>query len=624
MKFLISNIEITRTVLDKLSFKASVKRIEDISVFISESCPLYEDEKTVGVVQGYLRNLEIPKAGEKEHSLNSFKYILDNWPLPKNITGSFSSVILEKSSGNLIVCNDYIGLYPLYYLKNERGFFISNSIISVAKVSGQELDEVGILQRAIGQDFSNIGSRTIIKNCKRLLPGEFIKFSRAGDILEKKYDNSLYQNISSPNQHHHLTKAYWEDLQKEVAACLTGKDTVKIALSGGIDSRIALGSIPNNKIIDCLTFGAKENYEVKVASRLAKLKNANFKNFYQPELYFPDYEVLKKYNLRTEAVQICSWLEIMENVQQEPDTPMLLGELCEALPARNIKKFNSRGFRQKNFFKYFIQNKDYPFERSTNENFEKWKESVLKRYLIYYGEIRLNKTRFSIQEDILKEEVTKDLEEIFSRIEAHNLPYLELYDELFSWYTFTRMRLSKQLLISNSHFNAYSPSMSLQVLRNTSNIHPNLRLNYRFVKKLFKECPELTKFRKVPIGQTPLIPQYFPDFIKFPVWGIRSKIDSYLIKKMMKSKDPSKPYRLFKSVDWAGVYQNPKMEENLNMYFSNNHLGEEFYNNLYDECVGRKNLDKWPFANIDIINAAALNLEIDYIKHPEIKRKEDI
>jgi hypothetical protein len=446
------------------------------------------------------------------------------------------------------------------------------------------------------------------------LPGEYLKLDKFGEKVETKYDNSLFQNISSPDQKHQLYKKYWEAFKKEVALCLIDHEEVKVALSGGIDSRVILVAIPSDKKISCLTFGAKENYETKIASRLAKIKKAGFKNFYQPDLYFPSYEVLKKYTLQTEAVQICSWLEIMENVETQPVVPMLLGELCEALPGRNIIKYSSRNFRQENFIKYYLLKKDYQLEKSTSENFETWKAKILNRYLIYYGEIRLNRMNFKISPEELRQAVKEDLEELFSRIEAHKLPYAELYDELFSWYTYTRMRLAKQLQISSSRYRAYSPAMSMQVLRNTSNIHPNLRLNYRFAKKLFKESKELRKFNKIPTSQAPLVPQYFPDFIKFPVWGIRSKIDGYLIKRMMKSKNAGNRYRLFKSIDWAGAYQLPDMEKNLKDYFKNNHLGEEFFQNILNQSVQRKELNQWPFANIDIMNAAGLNVEIDLIK----------
>ncbi|RKS45155.1 hypothetical protein BC962_2831 [Gillisia mitskevichiae] len=614
MKFLLSNISIGKDIYTKSPFDLRSKSIGPLNLLSEKGVEILETESHTSITDGYLRDLNCDSPNSHIHTERAIEQIIAGWPLPEHITGSFSTTIIDMKSLEITICNDLIGLYPVYYLKNKEGFYVSNSIILMALISGCEFDEVGILQRSIGQDFSNIGARTILKDCKRLLPGQYLKLDKFGEKLETKYDNSLFQDISSPDQKHQLHKKYWEAFKKEVTLCLIDQEEVKVALSGGIDSRVVLGAIPSDKKISCLTFGAKVNYETKIASRLAKIKKAGFSNFYQPDLYFPSYEVLKKYTLQTEAVQICSWLEIMENVKAQPVVPMLLGELCEALPGRNILKYSSRNFRQENFIKYYLLKKDYQFEKSTPENFEAWKSKILSRYLIYYGKIRLNRMDFKISSKELNQAVKEDLEELFSRIEAHKLPYAELYDELFSWYTYTRMRLAKQLQISSFSYRAFSPAMSIQILRNTSNIHPNLRLNYRFAKKLFKESKELIKFNKVPTNQAPLVPQYFPDLIKFPVWGIRSKIDGYLIKRMMKGKNAGNRYRLFKSIDWAGAYQLPDMEKNLKDYFKINHLGEEFFKSILNQSVQRKELNHWPFANIDIMNAASLNMEIDLIK----------
>ena len=614
MKYLLTTKDIDDDIIRKFPIDMSQHTIGNFKILTEEGNAIVERKSFAGIYDGYIRNLNLNNDSVEEHTASCFEYIIREWPLPEHITGSFTCLIINKLNKELILCNDLIGLYPAYYLKNGNDVFISNSIILLAIISEKELDEVGILQRSIGQDFSNIGTRTILKNCKRLLPGEFIKLDSDGNKLEVLYDNSLFQNISSPNQTHQLHGSYWNSFQNEVKACLTGKQEIKVALSGGIDSRIVLGAIPENKKVECLTFGDKNNYETLVASKLAKIKKAGFKVFYQPELYFPNYEILKKYTIDTEAVQICSWLEIMENVEPQKDTPILLGELCEALPGRNIKKFSTRKFREKNFIQYYLLDKDYEFEPATSSNFQSWKDRIIQQYMIWYQDIRRNKIDVNISSQKMSDSIKEDLEELFLRIEAHNLPYVELYDELFSWYTFTRMRLAKQLLISNTRFSAYSPAMSMQVLRNTSNLHPNLRLNYRFAKKLFKDVPELRKFRKIPTSQAPLVPQYFPDFLKFPVWGIRSKVDSYLIGRMMKRKNPAARYRLFQSIDWAGVYQLPDMVNNLDSYFYHNHLGKDFYKTLRHQCVQRKEMNQWPFANIDIINASALNIELDSIK----------
>jgi|TARA_R100000501_G_C2628220_1_gene122400 hypothetical protein len=570
-----------------------------------DNCFLFND--------GYLIDLDKEEVDRKAQQKSVLRALMVSWPLPDNITGSFSAALIDEKKTKISLSTDLIGLYPLYYLIQNNEFYFSNSITLTGMISGANSDPTGILQRSLGPDYANQGSRTILKKCKRLLPGECRRYDLKGGLISVEFDNRLYKNLSKPDQDHNLTEEYWEAYKKEVRYCLNNSENVNIALSGGIDSRVALGAIPKEKKLKCYTFGNKENYESKIAARLADLKNAEFQSCYQPALYFPNSELLRNYTWQTEGLELCSWLEITENVRENRREPLLLGELCEALPARKIARFSTREFREQNFVKYYLKNKDYSFEASTSEKFENWKKNKLRQYLIFFHERNLSKFEMDFDYDVVRKELTEDINEIFERIEAHNLAYTELYDELFSWYTYTRMRLSKQLLVAGSKFKAYSPAMSLQMLRKTSSLHPNIRLNYRFVKKLFTENKDLKKFYKVPTNQAPFIPQNAPDPFKFVIWGLRSKLDQYFINRMMKAKDPEKRYRLLKSVNWAQVYQNPDLEKNLDEYFEKDHLGKAYVQGVKSQALQRRDLKQWPFANMNIINAAALNAELDLI-----------
>ena len=160
-----------------------------------------------------------------------------------------------------------------------------------------------------------------------------------------------------------------------------------------------------------------------------------------------------------------------------------------------------------------------------------------------------------------------------------------------------------------------APECQLQMLKMTSNIHPSNRLYYRFANGLFKTIPELKKLNKVPTSQIPIIPQNSPNLIKIPVWGIRSKIDEFLVRRLMKSKNKNSRYRLLKSINWVQVYQQPDMLSNIKDYYSENYLGKSYSETFYNVAEKRKNLDNWPFANMDIISGATLNTEIDLIKN---------
>jgi hypothetical protein len=614
MNFTLTNIKVDKKIIKSLPFDLSIQEIGSLNIITEDLNEIRDTSLHYSITNGYLRDFTKEILDVKGQEESSIAEISKTWPLPDSISGSFSTVIINKNTEDIILCNDPIGIYPLYYLKNNKDFFISNSIILMGAMSLGKLDEVGIVQRCLGPEFSNLGSRTILKNCKRLLPGEYLKFDKYGNKILSKYDNTLYQNISPSSQVNDIHKGFWKLYKTELEYCLNDSEKVNIALSGGLDSRIILGAIPENKKKNCITYGERENYETKIASRLAKIINADFENFSQPDLCFPSVEILKKYTLQSEAVNLCSWLEILEAITKESKEPILLGDMAEVLNGRNIKKFSSKKFRQSQFLKYQFLKKDYVFEKSSNNNFDNWRNSIASSHLRWYSEEKLSLFNISINRQNLLMALQSDLNELFQRIEAHRLPYVELYDELFSWYTHTRIPMGKQILVCNNKFRSYCPSMSLQILRKASSVHPNLRLNSRFMNKLFKESIELKELNKIPTNQAPLVPQNYPDIIKFPIWGLRSKLDQYLIQRLVKSRDIKKRYRLFRSINWAEIYQNPDMEKNLYDYFENNHLGGKFFQSVLNLCVQRKKLIQWPFANIDIMNAASLNVEIDLLK----------
>lgn len=614
-KFLLTN-DITAEVLPKdLPFDISIaKRIGPISILVEDPDAFYESESFLSYTDGYVRDLGLRINATENTTGPLIERVFQKWPVPGNISGSFSSTILDKSKMEVVICNDPFGLYPLYYLIIAEKYFISNSITLMGIASGVALDEAGIVQRCLGPEYANLGKRTILEGCNRLLPGEWLKLNTIGDIVEVKYDNSLYQEISGPAYDENSLHDYWEILKLEISHCLNQYPKVNLALSGGIDSRIILGGIPKEKKLVCHTFGGVKNYETKIAARLATLKGAEFQSYEDLDLYFPNFEVLKKYTKETEALYLGSWLEILERVSGDSREPFITGDLTTALTGRNISRFASQKYKKDNFFRSSIQNRDYVFTPSTPENFKRWKQKIRESYFRQYSPRLLDKIEIILKESEIKEALSENLEELFQRIEAHGLPYVELYDELFMWYTHTRTKSAKQVLICANRFKSFAPAMSVQVLRKASNIHPNQRLNFRFINKMLRKIPELKYLSKIPTSQVPLIPASSPGYIKFPVWGLRSAADNFLIKRVLKSKDPNRRYRLFRSINWVRVYQNPKMTEHLDQYFSINNLGKALAEEIKDQCISRQKMDQWPLANMEVLSIASLNAELDLIE----------
>ncbi|GAB2778668.1 hypothetical protein [Salinimicrobium soli] len=614
MKFLLTNSEGQFQTSKETPFELTKKKVGDYTWYCEKENSVFETDRFLSLTEGYMRDLDQDIAPGVNSTEKVVQQYSRKWPLPENVTGSFSSVVVDKELNEIILFNDVIGIYPLYYKYSGEELFISNSIILLGIFTGGEFDEVGITQRCMAPEFSAIGGRTILKDCRRLLPGEWIKFEQNKANPEVKYDNSLYHNLSSPDLKKEQVRDYWRSYKREVKFLLNNSKSVKLALSGGIDSRTLLAAIPEDKELNCLTYGAEDNYETEIANRLARLKKASFKSFSQPELYFPDVEKIMEYTLDTEALYLNSWLEILENTSEEKSIPLLIGDFSTVLTGRTIKKFSGKKLKPRDFINHFVFQKPYQLEENNPESFQEWKNEVFYQFSRRYTPGKVSQLNSNLGREQLISSLKTDLEELFCRIESHNLKYIELVDELFTWYTHSRIPMGKQVLICNRKYKAFCPSMSLGNLRMASRMHPNSRLSFRFIKKLFREAKEFEELKKVPTSQAPLVPFNFPDFIRFPIWAAREKVDQVLIKRMVRKNDPYGRYRLFKSNNWVQVYQNPEMEDNIRAYFSKNQLGEGYSSFLLNQAKARKNMKQWPFANLEIINAAGLNAELNYIR----------
>lgn len=607
MKFLISKKVPKERALQNLKqkYQFDLQQIGFFTVIMEKEVTFIRNNGIFGFIDGYVSDFNFDPSHVTAQTESALNFLSTQWPVNDSISGSFSCVIIDELKNEIVLCNDSIGVYPLYYSYNGGNFIISNSLIWISSVSRVEVDEVGIFQRAYCPEFANIGSRTILKDTKRLLPGEWIRLNEYGKIVERKFDNELYQNISQST----APADYWNEFKKELAYCTGGEENINIALSGGMDSRLVLGGLPQDKQIFCHTYGKKDFYETKIARRIANLYGARFKNYSQPELYFPDREILEKYLIETEAIYLNSWLEVLEEQEDGDRDIILLGDMTESLQGRNLPvKKDWQNFRH-----YYINRKDYELTDNNAEKFSEWKEGIKKYYTSLISEKHIKRLNLKLSKKELEEEIIKDAEDLIARVKAHNLPYIELISELFTWFTHSRIPMGKQILILNSRFRSFCVPMSVQLLRQTSNLHPNLRINGRFLKGLFTSAKELKLAAGVPTSQIPFVSFNAPNLFKIPIWYLRSEIDDFLIKRMMNSANPKKRYRVLKSFNWVEIYQHPDLLTNLNSAFEKNYLGD-YSSSVINGALARRDLKNWPLSNINIVNAAALNIELGLLK----------
>lgn len=216
---------------------------------------LFPDHKTSGDVEVLFKLLQ-EKGKECLNLLNGF----------------FSFGFYDEQKNNLLVARDRFGVKPLYYFYDDQKFAFASELKPLLELAGpKELDEAQ-LYTYFRLNYS-AGEKTIFKNIKRLLPGNYIEVSSSGVKTNNWYEAPLKQSISDP--------------KKELATLL--EDAVKLRLhadvpvgtflSGGIDSSI-ISALAKKHKPDLNTFSigfADEHYfdETVYSELVAKHINSN-------------------------------------------------------------------------------------------------------------------------------------------------------------------------------------------------------------------------------------------------------------------------------------------------------------------------------------------------------------
>ena len=94
----------------------------------------------------------------------------ENWPLSNDYDGMFSGVAFTEDK--IIVFNDPIGLWHLYYTFTNDHVAVTTNLNSMHKLTWEKLKLSSLVMEATGGEFSQYGTSTILENVYTLLPGE--------------------------------------------------------------------------------------------------------------------------------------------------------------------------------------------------------------------------------------------------------------------------------------------------------------------------------------------------------------------------------------------------------------------------------------------------------------------
>lgn len=168
-------------------------------------------------------------------------------------SGRFTLCLYDKETTNLYLSNDFFGLYPLFYYKNDKYLMFCNEYQPLLIQQNKVLP---VSQSKINPYFDygfTIGNSTFFQNIEMFNEGQILHSSPAG------FSYADY-TISDVKQDEKSYDEYLEDiyisLKKAVAISINKMKRPLVTLTGGLDTRIIL-ALTEEKLrarINYLTF----------------------------------------------------------------------------------------------------------------------------------------------------------------------------------------------------------------------------------------------------------------------------------------------------------------------------------------------------------------------------------
>ncbi|MEQ1492227.1 MAG: asparagine synthase (glutamine-hydrolyzing) [Terricaulis sp.] len=190
--------------------------------------------------------------------------------LLQRLDGMFAIVIYDKDTRMLHLARDRVGEKPLYYAHAPgRAFAYGSSFVQIAALPWVE-DEPDIkqLDRYVAMHFAP-GDRTLLKQVRRLLPGERIAVKL--DTLTIKRERYWRPRLGAPRALD--AEALAEIVESAIRSRMVADVPVGVFLSGGLDSAIVAATAASvNPRIDTFSmgFGASELDETEHARAVAE------------------------------------------------------------------------------------------------------------------------------------------------------------------------------------------------------------------------------------------------------------------------------------------------------------------------------------------------------------------
>ncbi len=215
-----------------------------------------------------------------EKSPSTSKLLLALYEKYKNdfifkLKGAFNIIIWDRKEKKLTVFNDRYGLRPIYYSQHNNELFLASEVKAILthRDVSKNIDDSAIASLFF---FGFVmGERTYFESIKLLPSASFLVFEN------NQIRISNYWNFNFLDKNEGKTQDYYEQklgnlILQAIERHVEDGTRITVPLSGGLDSRTILASIPEEyHPINTITFGTKDMDDVQIAKRVSETLGTN-------------------------------------------------------------------------------------------------------------------------------------------------------------------------------------------------------------------------------------------------------------------------------------------------------------------------------------------------------------
>lgn len=244
--------------------------------------PVWNEDRTIGLVLDgefydsqrlreklIKRGVQLRDDGDAELALRLYEQ--DGSSFAADVEGAFTAAVMDLARKRLVITNDRLGLYPLYYAQTPAGLIFASGLRALLADASlpRKVDPASVVQLLTFDHM--LDDRTILTSVK-LMPQACVLIYSGGRLTIEKYWFPKYAEIFSLKPENDYVEELRTLMGEAVARQAGGPLKKGVLLSGGVDSRVILGylarQIPPQEI-ETFTFGAPGSDDVRAAGETA-------------------------------------------------------------------------------------------------------------------------------------------------------------------------------------------------------------------------------------------------------------------------------------------------------------------------------------------------------------------